>query len=291
MIGEGRFARVYRGFKIGQCNEAVAIRKLKFAENAAFSERRLLKEAEELLNLVHENIVKSYGALVIENGFVQEFCAKIVKSKEVHSLLGLINTLGEDFPEEVKLKSFRDISNALSYLHMLKVVVGDLKPANVLITSTAKEEWVFKLGHISPETKKRIDGSTAISSCMSNKDNFAYTAVYLAPEMLHFNSKDMNSNKSTACDIYSFGILMYQILFPIAPLFEEMHPIQFIIAITNNWRPTIPHCTKPSYKTFVQIIKSCWSNDPLTRPKSAGLLKQFKGMISDGKVEIGIELF
>ena len=220
MIGEGRFARVYRGFKIGQCNEAVAIRKLKFVENAAFSERRLLREAEELLNLVHENIVKTYGALVIEKGFVQEFCVKIVKSREVHSLLGLINTLGEDFPEEVKLKSFRDISNALSYLHMLKVVVGDLKPANVIITSTAKEEWVYKLGDISPEAKKRIDGSTAMLSCTSNKDNFAYTAVYLAPEMLQFNSKDMNSNKSTACDIYSFRILMHQVLFPVAPPFD-----------------------------------------------------------------------
>ena len=76
LIGEGRFARVYRGFKIGQCNEAVAIRKLKFVENAAFSERRLLREAEELLNLVHENIVKTYGALLMEKGFVQEFCVK-----------------------------------------------------------------------------------------------------------------------------------------------------------------------------------------------------------------------
>ena len=138
----------------------------------------------------------------------------------MHSLLWLINAHDEDLPEEAKLKSSRDISNALSYLHMLKVVVGDLKPANVIITSTAKEEWVFKLGDISPEAKKRIDDSTAVLSCMSNKDNFAYTAVYLAPEMLQFNSKDMNSNKSTACDIYSFRMLMHQLLFPIAPLFD-----------------------------------------------------------------------
>ena len=53
----------------------------------------------------------------------------------------------------------------------------------------------------------------------------------------------------------------------------------------------MPHWTKPSYKTFIQLMKSCCSNDPLTRPKSAGLLKQFEGMLSDGKVEIGMELF
>ena len=220
MIGEGLFARVHQGLKIGQCNEAIAIRKLKFVENSAFSETRLLKVADELLNLAHENIIKTYGALLMEKGFVEEFCVKIFKAKEVHSLLGLINAIGEDFLEEAKLKSFRDISNALSYLHMLKVVVGDLKPANVIITSTAKEEWVYKLGDISPEAKKRIDGSTAMLSCTSNKDNFAYTAVYLAPEMLQFNSKDMNSNKSTACDIYSFRILMHQVLFPVAPPFD-----------------------------------------------------------------------
>lgn len=76
LIGEGLFARVHQGLRIGQCNEAVAIRKLKFVENSAFSETRLLKEAEELLNLVHENIVKTYSALLMEKGFVQEFCVK-----------------------------------------------------------------------------------------------------------------------------------------------------------------------------------------------------------------------
>ena len=51
------------------------------------------------------------------------------------------------------------------------------------------------------------------------------------------------------CDIYSFAIMMYQVLLPTNPLFEEMYLFQFMIAISNNWRPSIP-------SFFLHFIKS-----------------------------------
>ena len=51
------------------------------------------------------------------------------------------------------------------------------------------------------------------------------------------------------CNIYSFAIMMYQVLLPTIPLFEEMYPFQFMIAISKNWRPSIP-------SFFLHFIKS-----------------------------------
>lgn len=275
-IGEGRFARVHRGYMVCKPLEKVAIRIIKVVENAALDKKKLLREAEELLKFQHVNIVRTYGILLDKNAFVQEYCVKIFQTQEIHSLLGLINILSDDFPTSIKLKCFADAASALTYLHSLKVVVGDLKPANILVTAGTKDDWIFKLADITPETRKRIGCSSAMSSCIQGKDNFTYTAVFLAPELLQFNPTNMNENKTTACDIYSFAIMMYQVLFPTTPLFEEMHPFQFMIAISNNWRPSIPSFSSALYKKLVGIMTNCWSNDPVERPKAEFLCTQFK---------------
>ena len=254
IIGEGRFAKVYKGHRICKTEEKVAIRKLKATENAAFNEKKFLKEAEELVKFKHSNIVKTFGVLIDEKAFVQEYCVKVVQGNEIHSLLRLINKLNEDFPLEVKLTCFLNITKALSYLHIKNIVVGDLKPTNVLVTSSAEDEWIFKLADIAPETRKRNDCSAAMSSCISEKNNFVFTAAYLAPELLKFNS-NMNENKTVACDIYSFAVMMYQVLFPNVPRFEEINPIQFIIAVTNKCRPSIPEVSNSHCKFLILILR------------------------------------
>ena len=113
VIGEGRFAKLYRGHCICKTQEKVAIRKLKATENAAFNEKKFLKEADELVKFKHSNIVKTFGVLIDEKAFVQEYCVKVVQGNEIHSLLGLINKLNEDFPLEVKLTCFLNITIAL----------------------------------------------------------------------------------------------------------------------------------------------------------------------------------
>ena len=85
----------------------------------------------------------------------------------------------------------------------------------------------------------------------------------------------MNKNKTVACDIYSFAMMMYQVLFPNVPLFEEINPMQFIIAVTNKWRPSIPRVNNSVYKRLVHLMEICWDNDPLKRPKSDSLRKHF----------------
>ena len=78
----------------------------------------------------------------------------IFQTNEVYSFLGLINILSDHFPTIIKLKCFATAASALAYLDSLKVVVSDLKPANILMTVGNKDEWLFKFGDITLETKK-----------------------------------------------------------------------------------------------------------------------------------------
>ena len=73
-------------------------------------------------------------------------------------------------------------------------MVGDLKPANILVTARTETDWLFKLADITPETRKRMGCSSVMSSCIQGKDNFTFTAVFLAPELVQFNSTNMNEN-------------------------------------------------------------------------------------------------
>ena len=164
-------------------------------------------------------------------------------------------------------------------MHSLEIVVGDLKPANVLVTSDINEDWIFKLGDICPETKERNDCSAAMSSCVSAKDSFVYTAAFMAPELLMYHSKKVSKNISTSSDIYSLAMLLYQVMFSNTTVFQEMSPMQFIFAIGNNWRPEIPLEETHNgnyYRELVDILKKCWVEEPCLRPRSDVLYKEFQ---------------
>ena len=62
------------------------------------------------------------------------------------------------------------------------------------MTAGTKTDWLFKLADITPETRKRMGCSSVMSSCIQGKDNFTFTAVFLAPELVQFNSTNMNEN-------------------------------------------------------------------------------------------------
>ena len=89
-----------------------------------------------------------------------------------------------------------------------------------------------------------------MSSRIQGKGNFTYAAVFLAPEVYNLTT---NMNENVTRDMYSFGIMTFQVLLPTTPSFEEMHPFQFMIAISNNWRPSNPsfflHFTKSWLKS------------------------------------------
>ena len=118
-VGEGHFARVYKGCRVPKKGIFVAMRFLKIAESAVFDDVKFLKEAEELVKIKHINIIKTYGVLVNQKAFVQEFRVKKIGEEQVHSLSGLLSCLKDKISEKARLICFCHITNALQFLHSL----------------------------------------------------------------------------------------------------------------------------------------------------------------------------
>ena len=276
-IGEGRFARVYSGIS-NKLQGKLALRVLKCTEIAAISQKKLQYQASFLVSLKHENVVQCYGLILEEATFIHEFCQATVddgnKMLKIHSLLGLLRTFEDDMPAVVRLKAISDVGSGLSFLHNAGIVVGDLKPSNVLACDSGSS-YCFKISDINFGPGILQNDSMLSCGMSMNMNEVAFTLLYLAPELV---GEDMTFSKQTAAsDIYSFGILIYEVLFPeiTLPVFASL--LQHMNAIRNQWRPQIPESSLidvfcPNiWNCLISIVRKCWSSIPRSRPNASDI--------------------
>ena len=97
------------------------------------------------------------------------------------------------------------------------------------------------------------------------KDNSIYQAKtempwptrWMAPESLD------NREFSPASDVWSFGVLLWEMFFPNKLPYAELSNIQIPSKIPSGYRLSIP----PSYPdTVASIMKACWQKKPEKRP-------------------------
>lgn len=150
---------------------------------------------------------------------------------------------------DIILQILRNVVQGLRYLHSSRppVLHGDLKGKNILIDSRFRA--------------KLCDFGLALKSRKSPSG----TPFWLPPEYL-LGQVDY----SPECDMYSFGIISYEIYSRKSPYegenFREV--LQKVCNSRINKRPSIPDCMPPR---MVEIMKKCWSSDPSIRPKAREL--------------------
>jgi protein kinase A len=108
----------------------------------------------------------------------------------------------------------------LSFLHSLGIVYRDLKPENVLFTSTGH----IKIGDL---------GFAKMLNPGQKTTSFCGTPSYLAPELLERKPYDH------AVDWWTFGVLIFQLCSGCSP-FQESHPSKTFTRILNcaiRWPP------------------------------------------------------
>ena len=98
-----------------------------------------------------------------------------------------------------------------------------------------------------------------------NTKNDIYGVLpYIAPEVLR------GKPYTKAADIYSFGIIMWEMTSGVSAYHNIPHDFNLSLNICKGIRPEIIEGTMPEY---VELMKRCWDNDPEKRP-TAGVLKQ-----------------
>lgn len=97
------------------------------------------------------------------------------------------------------------------------------------------------------------------------------TTQWMAPEMLRGEPYD------ASIDVYSFGIVMWELLTLRHP-FAEIPERNLVYKLaTQNIRPPIPKDAPPDY---VRLMERCWDRDPRRRPTAAQVLQDITNMLN-----------
>jgi serine/threonine protein kinase/2',3'-cyclic-nucleotide 2'-phosphodiesterase (5'-nucleotidase family) len=233
VIGEGSYGTVSKGTYKGQ---EVAIKRFmvsgKVGDDSLCKMRR---EAAILYNLDHTNVVKMLGLVMSERLIVMELVKK-------GSLKDVLLDHSIKLPWNLRIFLLKGAAMGLKYLHDNDIVHRDVKSSNLLVD----EYWNVKVADFGFATM--IKEQATMTKCG--------TPAWSAPEVL------LNKKYNEKADVYSFGIVMWEVLTRSTP-YPNKNPFNLGIDVIKGERPYIPHDTDARFAEFIQ---RCWSEKPKERP-------------------------
>ncbi|KAK1889036.1 Mitogen-activated protein kinase kinase kinase 7 [Dissostichus eleginoides] len=251
VVGRGAFGVVCKAKWKGK---DVAIKTIESeSERKAF-----IVELRQLSRVNHPNIVKLYGSCNSPVCLVMEYA-------EGGSLYNVLHG-AEPLPYYTASHAMSwcfQCSQGVAYLHGMKpkaLIHRDLKPPNLLLVAGGT---VLKI----------CDFGTAcdIQTHMTNNKG---SAAWMAPEDLSVavgSSLLAGSNYSEKCDVFSWGIILWEVITRRKP-FDEIGGPAFRImwAVHNGTRPPL---IKNLPKPLESLMTRCWSKDPSQRPSMEEIVK------------------
>ncbi|XP_035679122.1 receptor-interacting serine/threonine-protein kinase 2-like [Branchiostoma floridae] len=213
-------------------------------------QKDLYLEAEKLEAARFKYVIHFYG-MCIEPTF---YCL-IMDLAENGSLKVL---LGVDIPWPLRWRIAFETAVGMNFLHNLapRILHCDLKSENILLD----EEYHVKITDFGLARWKSVTGVTSIA----DQGIAGGTVTHIPPE----SWEDINCKPDTPWDVYSYGVVLWEILARKQP-FEHAHNSAHIeIAVTGGQRPDeslIP--TEPQECVdFSRLMRKCWSQKPEDRP-------------------------
>jgi len=145
------------------------------------------------------------------------------------------------------------IISALDPVHLEKVIHRDLHSGNILYSQHYNDWYISDLGFCGPADK--------------SSNSIYGNLPYIAPEVI------AGKGYTFASDIYSVGMLMWEISSGQPPFSNYDHNTDLAMNIINGMRPRVIPGTPPEYKS---LMEQCWDADPLKRPDTITLWKKIK---------------
>ncbi|MGA2231356.1 MAG: protein kinase [Tepidisphaeraceae bacterium] len=232
-IGEGGFGVVYVAEQKQPIKRRVALKIIKLGMDTRAVVARFEAERQALAMMDHPNIAKVYDAGATEAGrpyFAMELVRgiKITEYCDQHKL----NT-------KQRIELFIQICNAIQHAHQKGIIHRDVKPSNVLVTlhDGVPVPKVIDFG-----IAKATHGDLTDKTVYTQFQQFIGTPAYMSPEQAEMSGLDVD----TRSDIYSLGVLLYELLTGRTPFDATELMSMGIDAMRKAIREKEP--TKPSTK-------------------------------------------
>lgn len=254
-MGEGTFARVYRVHDIRRSVDLAAkVLRPEIAHDPHLV-RRFRREGEVLSRLQHPNIVRYYDLIEAE-----DFVFILMDYVPGETLQTTLYNLGRPLTPYESLEFLKPLTAALNFAHNENVIHRDLKPANILLHRNGSL-FVTDFG-----IARLLDDPGMLSTLGLAMG----TPIYMAPEQI------LDEGVTAATDIYSLGVILYQMLTGLVP-FGGQHPAAQ--GATVSEKITYEHlyiAPAPMRRhesripdAVDEVVLQCLAKKPSSRPKSA----------------------
>lgn len=253
-LGSGRSSCVVRA-RDTVLNRDVA---LKFLESRDYlNNKSALKEARALAQLSHPYIVTIYD--FFEHDQQAILVMEYVKGSTLADVLN-----DGPLPVENVLELISQLVDAIAFSDKLKLVHGDIKPANIMLDDSNNSKLLdFGLSKFM-DTKDILQTIETGSSDLSNLEG---TLPYMAPE------KIMGVDSGSKSDIFSLGALFYEI-FSNKRAFAAYDQATTMNLILNNQPRPLVEYRKDAPEWLVQLISEMLEKDPNIRIDNIGEVKK-----------------
>ena len=198
-IGEGGCGTVYRASQEEPVRRTVALKIIKLGMDTKSVIARFEAERQAIALMDHPNIAKVLDAGATDTGrpyFVMELVdgVKITDFCDQNRL-----------STRSRLELFVKVCQAVQHAHQKGIIHRDIKPSNILVTMTdgVPVPKVIDFG-IAKATRGKLTDKTFFTA----REHFIGTPAYMSPEQADAREVDID----TRSDIYSLGVLLYELL-------------------------------------------------------------------------------
>ena len=198
-LGRGGMGKVFLARRDDdEFERMVAIKLLKRDMDSDEIVRRFRHERQILANLVHPNIAELFDGGTTAGGlpyFVMEYVEGI-----------RIDEYCDDHKLSIRdrLKLFRKVCSAVHFAHQSLVIHRDLKPGNILVTADGEPKLLdFGIAKLLPT---EVSATEITADQLTAPGIDPMTPDYASPEQIKGDAI------TTASDVYSLGVLLYQLL-------------------------------------------------------------------------------
>jgi len=268
LIGRGGMAQVYYGQDV-KLHRAVAIKVIdaRFRDNPAYA-HRFVNEACMMAQWRHENIVQIYYA--DDHSDLYYYVMEYIDGHDLDTVMSFYSDDRELMPIADILRIGRAVASALDYAHHEGIVHRDVKPANVMIARDGR----VMLG----------DFGMALDIQGGSIGEAFGTPHYISPEQARRSADAIPQS-----DLYSFGVILYEILTGIVP-FNDPSPASVALQHITQ-QPPPPRTINPELSMEVEaVLLKALEKDPRDRYQTGAQLMDALEQALSTKVDAKIPM-
>ncbi|MEO5589255.1 MAG: protein kinase [Gemmatimonadaceae bacterium] len=259
-LGGGGMSRVFVARETALGREVV-VKVLAPELAAGVSAERFAREIATAARLQQANIVPVLAAGTSEG--MPYYTMPFVKGEPLRTLM----SSGTPLPMADRINVLRDVARALAYAHAEGVIHRDIKPDNILLSGGTAVVTDFGIAKaVSAARTNELHAPRSEDGTLTQAGSSIGTPAYMAPEQA------VGESVSTRSDLYSWGVVAYELLAGVHPFAGKTGTTQLIAAHIAEQPRSLGERNTEIPVDIAWLVMQSLAKNPEERPENAGVL-------------------